>query len=68
MGAQLGHEKGLRSAHLVHHRGEGCTDGRLATLDSPDVMIRPILGRRQNLKKLSRKHSFNSDVLERQAR
>lgn len=51
---------------LVHHRSEGCADGRLATLDHSDVMIRPILGRPQDLKKLSRKHSFNSDVLERQ--
>lgn len=66
MGAQgLGYGEGLTSTHLVHHRGEGSADGCLATLDRPDVMIRPILGRRQNLKELSRNHSFNSDVLER---
>lgn len=52
---------------LVHHRREGGIDGCLAPLHCPDVMVRPILGRRENLKELRRKYCFNSDVLEGEA-
>ena len=52
---------------LVHHGGEGGLDGRLAPLCRPDMMVRPVLGRSQNLKELCREHGFDVDVLEGEA-
>lgn len=49
---------------LVHHGGERRADGGLAPLHCPDVMVRPVQGRREDLEELVGKHGFDPDVLQ----
>lgn len=53
--------------YLIYHGGEGCLHSCLASLYWPDLMGRPILGRREHLEELRGKCSFNADVLEGEA-